>query len=210
MKNYLFDFDGTLVDSMPTYVSAMLRILDENKVGYGDDIVKIITPLGLKGTADYYITLGVKMSKEKMLEKMLEYMTEAYETTIEAKKCVIEALRTLYDRGDRLHVLTASPHLVTDVCLKRNGLYDLFEQVWSVDDFSLTKSDTRLFYEVADRLSCKPEEIHYFDDSLIALKNAKKAGYITYAVYDAQSPEEVACMKREYAVYVDSFASLLG
>ena len=26
---YLFDFDGTLVDSMPTYASQMLRILEE-------------------------------------------------------------------------------------------------------------------------------------------------------------------------------------
>ena len=32
IKTYLFDFDGTLVDSMPTYVAAMLRILDENQV----------------------------------------------------------------------------------------------------------------------------------------------------------------------------------
>ena len=32
IKTYLFDFDGTLVDSMPTYVSAMLRILDENSI----------------------------------------------------------------------------------------------------------------------------------------------------------------------------------
>ena len=30
MKTYLFDFDGTLVDSMPTYVDVMKRILDEN------------------------------------------------------------------------------------------------------------------------------------------------------------------------------------
>ena len=28
-KAFLFDMDGTLVDSMPTYTSAMLRILDE-------------------------------------------------------------------------------------------------------------------------------------------------------------------------------------
>lgn len=27
---WLFDFDGTLVDSMPTYASVMLRILDDN------------------------------------------------------------------------------------------------------------------------------------------------------------------------------------
>ena len=33
-KTYLFDFDGTLVDSMPTFVSVMLRILDENEIKY--------------------------------------------------------------------------------------------------------------------------------------------------------------------------------
>ena len=32
MRNYLFDFDGTLVDSMPTYAAMMLGILQENAV----------------------------------------------------------------------------------------------------------------------------------------------------------------------------------
>ena len=36
---YLFDFDGTLVDSMPTFVSAMLRILDENQIPYEESII---------------------------------------------------------------------------------------------------------------------------------------------------------------------------
>ena len=54
-KTYLFDFDGTLVDSMPSYISVMLRILDENDVAYGKDIIKIITPLGYLGTAKYYV-----------------------------------------------------------------------------------------------------------------------------------------------------------
>ena len=31
-NTYLFDFDGTLVDSMPSYIAAMLRILDENNI----------------------------------------------------------------------------------------------------------------------------------------------------------------------------------
>ena len=60
IKTYLFDFDGTLVDSMPTYVSSMLRILDENNVQYKSDIVKIITPLGIPGTAEYFINMGLK------------------------------------------------------------------------------------------------------------------------------------------------------
>ena len=65
-KTDLFDFDGTLVDSMPTFKKVMLRILDENNISYGDDIVKIITPLGLKGTAEYFISLGLNKSVEEI------------------------------------------------------------------------------------------------------------------------------------------------
>ena len=43
MNTYLFDFDGTLVDSMPTFSGLMIRILNEHNIKYGDDIIKIIT-----------------------------------------------------------------------------------------------------------------------------------------------------------------------
>ena len=38
MKTYLFDFDGTLVDSMPTYGALMLRILNEAGIEYPSNI----------------------------------------------------------------------------------------------------------------------------------------------------------------------------
>ena len=51
MTAYLFDFDGTLVDSMPAWETTMLRILNENHINYPPDIIKTITPLGFAGTA---------------------------------------------------------------------------------------------------------------------------------------------------------------
>ena len=66
-KTFLFDFDGTLVDSMPTFVGLMLRILDENGIDYGDDIVKTITPLGLAGTARHFIGMGLDMAESDIL-----------------------------------------------------------------------------------------------------------------------------------------------
>ena len=62
MKTYLFDFDGTLVDSMPTYAGMMLRILDEHGVKYPDNIIKIITPLGYIGTAKYFVEEMLKIN----------------------------------------------------------------------------------------------------------------------------------------------------
>ena len=121
MKTYLFDFDGTLVDSMPAYVSSMLRILDENNINYGNDIVKIITPLGLNGTAEYFLnTLGLQMPKDRLMRLMGEYMLDGYLYHIPAKANVISVLKELKSQGACLNVLTASPHITLDPCLKSN------------------------------------------------------------------------------------------
>ena len=124
---YLFDFDGTLVDSMPTYVSVMLRILDENGIAYGNDIIKIITPLGYAGTAKYYTEqLDLDMPQDKIIELMNQYAYREYAYNVLAKPNVIETLKKLKDQGADLNVLTASPHSVLDVCLKRLGMLELF------------------------------------------------------------------------------------
>ena len=70
MKTYLFDFDGTLVDSMAVYTSSLLRILDDCGIQYEKDIVKIITPLGIPGTAEYFIKMGVDLPKDKIILHM--------------------------------------------------------------------------------------------------------------------------------------------
>ena len=69
-KTYLFDFDGTLVDSMPTFGAMILQIVNEYGVDYPGDILKITTPLGYKGTAQYYIGLGIKETEENLIKKM--------------------------------------------------------------------------------------------------------------------------------------------
>ena len=208
MKNYLFDFDGTLVDSMPTYVSAMLRILDENGIQYGDDIVKVITPLGLKGAADYYIALGVKLSRDEILARMLAYMTEAYESTIQAKPYVIETLLALRSRGDRLHVLTASPHTSLDPCLKRLGIFDLFTNVWSCDDFNTTKADPEIYKMAAERIGASVDKILFLDDNLNADTTARSAGLKVCGVFDESSREYTQDIRNISNFYIEDFSSL--
>ena len=207
---YVFDLDGTLVDSMPYFTKGILSIADEAGLEYDGTLIKILTPLGYVKGAEYYVNeLGVKDTVENIVAKIQSRLLYEYSNNIFTKPYVKEYLTGLYEQGARMFVLTASPHSVTDVCLKHNGVYDLFETVWSVEDFELSKSDTRIFYKVADAIGCKPCDVHYFDDSLIALENAKKAGYVTYGVYDAQSAQELERMKNELAdVVVMSFEEL--
>lgn len=210
MKHLLFDFDGTLVDSMPSYSAVMLGILDEEGVSYQDDVIKIITPLGLIRTIRYFIeNLGVKRSPEEMGEKMKDHLLNAYVYEIPAKNNVVCAIKTLKERGYGLHVLTASPHATLDPCLKRLGLYDLFDNVWSCDDFNLSKSDPKIYLEVAKKLNVNTSDIVFFDDNLIAAKTAKTAGLISCGVYDQSSKETVDQMKNELDHFVYDFGEVL-
>lgn len=209
MNTYLFDFDGTLVDSMPTFVSSMLRILDEEGIAYGDDIVKIITPLGLEGTADYYVSLGVNKPKEQIMRKMGEYLLDAYVHHISAKPYVEQTLVELKNKGVSLNVLTASPHITLDPCLKRLGLYDLFDHVWSCDDFGTTKADPQIYKMAAERMGAKVEDVLFLDDNLNADMTAKMAGVKVCGVYDDSSKEYVEEMKQATDHYIYDFSELL-
>jgi HAD superfamily hydrolase (TIGR01509 family) len=209
MKYYLFDFDGTLVDSMPTYAAMMLRILDENKISYGDDIIKIITPLGYKGTAEYFKSIGLDMELDAILAKMVKYAVFEYENTIEAKENVISTLKALKERGASLNVLTASPHIMLDPCLKRLGIFGLFDNVWSCDDFNTTKADPEIYKMAAKRLGASVEDVVFLDDNYNADKTAASAGMKVIGVYDPTSEEFTEEIKSVCDRYIRDFSELL-
>ena len=208
-STYLFDFDGTLVDSMPTYVAVMLRILDEHGIRYGDDIVKIITPLGYQGTAEYYRTLGIAESVETLVSTMTAYARKAYVTRICAKDGVVETLKKFKKRGADLNVLTASPHNALDPCLRRLGVWDLFTNVWSCEDFATTKTDPEIYRMAAERIGQPIEKIVFVDDNVNAVKTAKQVGMIACGIYDDSSAEYVDEMKLVADRYVTRFEELL-
>ncbi len=209
MKKYLFDFDGTLVDSMPTYCGVMTRILDENGIEYAPDLMKIITPLGYIDTARYYINeLGLKLPFEEIVALMAKYALYEYEHNVLAKENVIETLRLLKSRGASLNVLTASPHETLDPCLKRIGIFDIFDNVWSCNDFSTNKANPEIYRMAAEKMGVTAEDIIFLDDNLNADKTAKSAGCTVVGVYDKSSDEYQDEIKAVCDAYIYDFSEL--
>lgn len=209
-KICVFDLDGVLIDSMPRFESGTLRVLDEDGIVYDENLIKFLTPLGYTKTAEYYVNeLGVKGSVESVVRRIEKNLVHEYTYNIVLKPYVREFVAKLKEEGAKVYVLTASPHLVTDVCLKRNGLFDAFDHVWSVEDFGMSKAQTLLFDTVAKEIGCRTQEMHFFDDNLIAIQTARKAGCITYGVYDRQDAQDAALLKEAAEHYVESFAQFL-
>ena len=194
---------------MPTYGGVMLRILQENGIPYPENIIKIITPLGIPGTAEYFIGMGLDRPKEEIVAIMIDYMVDAYTHRVPAKDGVIEALRALKARGDGLHVLTASPHDTLDPCLKRLGIFDIFDHVWSCNDFGTTKADPAIYHMAAEQIGVPVQDVIFLDDNLGADQTAKSAGMQVYGVYDDSSKEYETEIRAATDRYIYNFKELL-
>ena len=208
MNTYLFDFDGTLVDSMPVYAAMMLQILEENSVPHEKDIIKITTPLGYPGTAKLFHDMGLDRPVEEIIAIMNERAVKAYTYDVPAKAHVIAALRRLKARGDDLNVLTASPHAMLDPCLKRLGVWELFSNVWSCEDFGTTKANPDIYLMAAEKIGKPVNEIWFLDDNLGADRTAKAAGMRVCGVFDASSAEYEREIREACDAYIESFSEI--
>ena len=209
MKAYIFDFDGVLVDSMATYAGCMLRILDENGIPYSSDIIKIITPLGSAGTAKYFKELGLQLPEAEILTTIGKYLYDAYANHIVTKEQVVPTLQQLKAKGIRLNILTAGPHVTLDPCVKRLGIGDLFENIWSCDDFQTGKTDPNIYKMAVQRLGLSTDEVLFLDDNYNADKAAKAAGLTVCGVYDDSSKEYESAIREIADHYIYSLSELL-
>ena len=206
-ETYIFDFDGTLVDSMTPAVKVLLEFLDARNVKYPDDSVKTIIPLGYKGIASYYVTeFSLKETSQEVYKTIVERLEGVYADEVLPKPEVEKTLQALKARGASLSVLTASPHEFLDPCIKRLGWEKYFDNLWSSDDFNMKKAEPFIFIEAAKRLGKQPNECIMVDDNVKALFSAKQAGLQTIAVYDsfsAEYEEEMRAFADKYAVVFD-------
>ena len=209
-KVYIFDLDGTLIDSMPVGVGIVLGFLDKKGISYPDDIVTRLTPLGYKGSAKYiadHLTGGYQV--EQIYEYFKAETLRAYGETIPLKANVKETLEKLKAQGCSLNVLTASHQLLTDICMKRLDIYDLFDNAWSIDAFGMSKAEEAIYVEAAKRIGVAVQDCIMVDDNLQVLKTAKKVGMETIGVYDDASKDVMKEMQEVADKYVIDFADIL-
>ncbi|MBQ8428287.1 MAG: HAD family phosphatase [Clostridia bacterium] len=206
MKGYIFDFDGTLVDSMDPAIDALLGFLRENEVDYPDDIVSSMLPLGYKGIAEYFCeAFGLGRDAGEVFEQLIERLVRVYTYTVGANKGVEPLLRRLKGEGNGIYLLTGSPKEFFEPCLKRLNLYEMFNGCWSVSDFGKPKSNPELYKEVAKKIGLPACDCVVIDDSAEALETASAVGMKTVGIYDKYSSRDEERMRSFVDKYIYDF-----
>ena len=185
-KVYFFDMDGTLIDSMQiAWEEVILKYLDDRDISYENDIISKIVTRGFMGISKYYVEeLGVQSTPERLYDYFMEALEMKYQKDFPLKDGVKAFIKSLKDKGYVINVISGSPLRFVIPCLQRLEVYELFDNVLSLESFGYTKSDTELFIKLAEALDTSPENCIVIDDSVNAIKTAKKAGFTTIGVYE--------------------------
>ena len=89
-------------------------------------------------------------------------------------------------------------------------MFDLFDNVWSCDDFNTSKSNPEIYTAVAEKLGVKVEDVLFLDDNYNADKTAKTAGMKVCGVFDESSSEYEQEMRELCDFYAKDFREILS
>ena len=201
----IFDFDGTLLDSMfiwDTIGEDYLRTLGKEP---HENLKETFMTLTLEEAAEYYrehykVTLSVTE-----IEDSINTMVEGiYRTKVTLKPGVTDYLRLLKESGVKMCIATVTDRYLVEHTLERLGILHYFSEIFTCAEVGYGKDKPIIYQKALEHLGTAKEETFVFEDSLFALETAKADGFPTIGVYDVHESRQEE-MKRLADCYVRSF-----
>lgn len=206
---YLFDLDGTLIDSNGVWREVDNAFLSRHHCQetpeYFETIAHAIFPTAAQFTREYY---QLTLQPEEIMAEWMELARDAYAFHTPMKDGAREYLERLRSEGKSLCLVTACVPELCRLVLERHGLEPFFDQVVLAQELGMEKRDPRFFPAAAELLGAAPADCILFEDAPANCAAAQSCGMTVVGVYDrffAGREAEFQCCTR----YIRSFRELL-
>jgi len=191
IKAYIFDLDGTLLDSMDIWQQIDIDFLKKRGIAVPLDYAESISSMTFNEAAIYTINhFGLSDTVEGLKKEWNDMAAYAYGNTVQLKPYAKEYLLKLKERGAKLAVATSLFVELLEPALRNHGIYNLFDAICTSDEAGHGKSRPDVFLLAAKKIDAAPADCLVFEDILEAVKSAKSAGMTVCAVYDKSSDSD--------------------
>ena len=206
-KLLIFDWDGTLADSIGRIVEAMHVASQRSGFDLCDDLaVKGIIGLGLP---EAIRTLYPQISDAELVAFRQHYADHYIALEAEPSPLfdgVVESLAAFRDQGYHLAVATGKARRGLDRVLKSHGWEDYFDITRAADE-TASKPHPLMLEQILAHCAVRPEQALMVGDSSFDLQMARNAGVPSVAVsYGAQSIDALRAFEPQLAI--DHFSQL--
>lgn len=203
----IFDWDGTLADSIGRIVDAMREAAVLSSMPVRDDLaIKGIIGLGLP---EAIRTLYPDISGNDLIDFRQHYADRYMAMDVEPSKLfdsVLDSLEHFRAQGYRMAVATGKNRRGLDRVLKANGWTHYFDITRAADE-TASKPDPLMLHEILEHCGVRPEKALMVGDSSFDLQMARNAGMDSVAVgYGAQALDSLLAYEPRLAI--DHFSEL--
>jgi HAD superfamily hydrolase (TIGR01509 family) len=174
-KAYLFDCDGTIVDSMPLHYVAWKRVLAEWKCELGEEL---FYAWGGMPAAEIIATLNVREGLTMPVADVATQKEALYFEILPELKAVPEVLEHIEASHGQIPfaVVSGSTRDSVTRSLEALKILDRFETLVCAGDYQRSKPDPEPFLIAAERLGVAPEDCLVFEDTEMGIQAAAAAG----------------------------------
>jgi len=194
---YIFDLDGTLVDTAPDLLAATNATLAHaGRQPVDPGTLRHMVGFGARSLiAQAFEATGVSVG-DSDLPALLDVFLTHYRANIAVGSRpfphVPSTLEKLKREGARLAVLTNKPHDMAELLLPKVALDTYFHAVFGAGRKPYTKPDPRLFHDTVEALGGPGAGAIMIGDSMTDVATARAAGAPVILVSYGYTPEPAA------------------
>ena len=171
----IFDFDGTLADTMPTHFTAWEAAIKPYGLNFPEARFYELGGWSTRRLAEMLLTeAGNPLSAEQLVrEKEAEFQRQA--RSIQPVRPVVEIAASHRGRLP-MAVATSGLRRIIAPILAELQLTDWFDTIVTADDVTHHKPAPDLFLEAARRLNVEPRCCRVYEDTDAGIEAARRAG----------------------------------
>jgi HAD superfamily hydrolase (TIGR01509 family) len=174
-KAYLFDCDGTIVDSMPLHYIAWKKALAEWNCEFDE---KLFYAWGGRPIAEIIATLNERHGLKMPVETVERRKESLYYEMLPQLKVVPEVLEQIEAHHGKIPfaVVSGSTRESVTASLDTVKLLDRFEVFVCAGDYAKSKPDPEGFLLAAAKLGVAPKDCLVFEDTEMGIRAATAGG----------------------------------
>ena len=191
LNGIIFDFDGTLFDSMFIWDTAgesyLRSIGKEPETG----LQKVLKPMSLLQSAQYIREkYDIPLSVEDIMDGINRTVEVFYFHTVEPKPGVIDFLEELHHRNIKMCIATATDRYQVEAALQRCKMRHFFSEIFTCTEVGNGKDRPDIFRKAMEHLQTDRTNTAVVEDAYHAAHTAKQDGFMVVGVYDSHESRQ--------------------
>lgn len=185
IKCIIFDFDGTLFDSMFIWDDAGEKYLRSLGRKPKPSMREDLQALSLYQAACYFKEeYDLALSVDEVMEGISQTVGDFYIHEAKPREGVRRFLEEVKQSGIFMCIATANERSLVEAALKRCGIEHFFDAVFTCTEVECGKDEPVIFRRAMEYFHADRSSTIIFEDAYHAVWTAKADGFMVAAVYD--------------------------